>query len=187
MAVKTEDLTRPVLQAIESWTSVQNHELGYETTELSTGRRFQYKRLGAAVTGPGVCTAGTPVGGYIASANATHTAHYVSADASLAQCVPVGVVHGLATAANCYGFVEMADLGLITTANVTLAGVLAGDLLQWASDGFLSVLDGASAASTTLGASVVAFAVDSHLASYSRGSVLLTTVNSVTPIAVHWR
>ena len=187
MPVPQHNLDPMVMQAIESWTSVQNHDLGYETQDMTTGKRYRYVKLGAAASSTGVCTSGTPVGQYIADANATYTAHYVSADASLAQSGVLGVVRGLATSTNCYGWIEVADSTLPTTCNVSWVAALAGALLQWGGDGYLEPVDGADIASTSAAASVVAFAVDSHLGSYSRNSVLLTTAVSITPIFVNWR
>lgn len=187
MAVDTHNLQPMVLQAIESWTSTQNHALGRETVDLSTGKRYMYKYLAAAVTSTGVCSSGTPVGNYIADANATHTAHHISADQSLAQGVPIGVVRGSATSTNCYGWVEMADPSLPTTVNGSWVAVLAGALMYWGDDGFLETIDGAAAGTTAAAASICAFAVDSHRTSYSRDSVLLTTAVSVTPVYVQWR
>ena len=187
MAVATHNLSNTVLQAIEAWTSVQNHRLGYEVQDMSTGKRYMYKRLYAAVTSTGVCSSGTPIGNYIADDDATHTAHYISADQTLAQGAPIGVVRGPATSTNCYGWVEMADPSLPTTVNGSWVAVLAGALMYWAGDGFLETVDGASATTTAAAASICAFAVDSHRTSYSRGSVLLTTAVSVTPVYIQWR
>ncbi len=43
MTVNTNDLTNPVLQAVETWTTAQNHDLGYETQDRSSGKRYQYR------------------------------------------------------------------------------------------------------------------------------------------------
>lgn len=187
MAVKTHDLTNPVLQAIETWTSVQHHMLGYETQEQSSGKRFRYCRNGLDAAALGVQYAGTPVGAVITDANATYTAHNISADATLCQSVPLGVSRGTATTANCYGFIELADRSLPTTVIVTSGAVVAGDMLYWAADGHFLVETGSDVTCTMLGASIVAFAVDSHRASYSRGSVLIDSTTAGTPIMVVWR
>ena len=179
MAIPTINLDPPVLQDLETWSSTQNHDLGYSTRDRSTGKRYQYKCLGAAVTGLGVISSGTVGGPYIPDANATYTAHYVSADASLAGHNATCVFRGSATAANKYGFVEVIELGAVTTVNVSWVAVAPGNTLLWAGDGYLETI-------SVFNASVCAIAVDSHRTSYSQNSVLLTTAQSVTPITVKW-
>jgi len=186
MAVNTQNASRYIRQAVETWSSVQNHDLGFEFIDRSTGKKYRYVKLAAAVTSTGVVSDGTPLGAYIANANATHTLNNVSADASLAQSVPTGVARGLATATNCYGFMEVIDQSLETTVNVTWDAIIAGSLLNWDGDGYLNSVDPATLNTTGIAASIVAIAVDSHRISYSRNSVLLTTAQSVTPVFVRW-
>ena len=188
MAVDTANLSKPVLQAIETWGTDQNHSLGYETQDRTTGKRYRYVKYGLAAGGLGVCYAGTPVGAPITSADITYTANNVSADASLCASVPIGVSRGSATTTNCYGFIELCDRSLPTTVIVTSGAVVAGDMLKWSADGMLLVEVGASTTTTQVAASIVAFAVDSHIASYAQGSVtLIDSTTAGTPVHVVWR
>jgi len=188
MAVTLSNLSNPVLQAIETWGSDQNHTLGYETLDRSTGKRYRYVKYGLAASGLGIARNGTVVGAGITSADITYTALNVSADATLCQSVPIGVTRGEATTTNCYGFIEICDRSLPTTVIVTSGAIVAGGMMQWTEDGYLLAVTGGTIASTTAAASVIAFAVDSHIASYAQGSTSL--INSTTagvPITVVWR
>lgn len=177
--VDTLELDRPVLQDIGNVSGSQWHDLGYEVRHCKSGKRFRYQKLVGVVTGLGVVKNGTPVGPYIANANATYTINNVSADANLCGHNVTGVARGAPTAASPYFWMEVVDPGTVTTVNVSWVAVAAGNTLVWAGDGYLETI-------SVFNASVCAVAVDAHGTSLSQAGVALDTGQSVTPITVCW-
>ncbi len=187
MAVATHNLTAPVLQDIETWTSVQNHDLGYETQDRSTGKRYRYVQHepgSASIT----VKSGVPAGAYAGDggANGVTEANVVTPDASKAlETKPIGVYRGSATSANVYGFIELLEPSLPTTVLSSHDnGIVQGDVLVWKNDGFLdSVNAGGAVSSKQLVASVCAIALDSHAADKDQSG---DAVTEPTPITVQW-
>ena len=139
MTVNTNDLTNPVLQAVETWTTAQNHDLGYETQDRSSGKRYQYRLHDDGGASASTAAAGVPCGAYAGagSANGTTAANTVTPDASQALEQPTGVYRGAPTDGQ-YGFVELLEKNMVTTVKVDCSDVpIQGTLLRWDTDGEL--------------------------------------------------
>ncbi|MDD4890464.1 MAG: hypothetical protein PHU85_11100 [Phycisphaerae bacterium] len=177
MAVNTRNLTRPVLQAIETWSSTQNHDLGYETQDQTSGKRYRYSKYNAGSTGL-TPIAGAIGGPYVSGTDTTHTANNVTTDSSLSSLYrPTCVFRGTATSANCYGFVEVLEKGMATTALTSADQAVAqGDGISWSADWTTTAVLDSRAVVTCFGR-----VLDSHLASKDQaGSTLTATVTAVT-------
>ena len=185
MTVQTNDLWPIALQAIETWSSAQMHDLGYETFERGSGKLFRYVKYNAgSVTTTISMRSGIPVGPYVASADGTWTANNVTDDASLGY-YPIGIIRSsTCSSANCYGFIEVLRRDQATTVLSSVDQAVAqGDGLAWADRHFTTaVLDSRSWGNTCPGK-----ALDSHVASKDQaGSTLAATV-LVTPLtAIFW-
>lgn len=179
MAVATHNLTNPVLQAIESWSSVQNHKLGYETKDRSTGKAYRYVQYNAgSVTTTIPMQSGVTVGPYVASANGTYSENIVTDDASLAFR-PTGVIRSSAcSSVNVYGFIEVIEANLPTTILTSVDQAVAQQNgAVWADRHFTT----AAINTTSFGVTVVAEILDSHAASKDQAGSTLST--AVTPVA----
>ncbi len=177
MVVPTGNLSEPVLQDIHVWSSAQNHTLGYETIDRSSGKKFRYSCYnsgGAATTMP--MQSGVPVGPYVEDANSTWTQNWVTDDASLSLVrTPYGIIRGSnCSSTNIYGFIEVVQYGFPTSALTSVDNSVAqANGVQWGSDGWLDTL-----ALNTLGAITACGEVlTSHLASSSQ---LGSTIASAT-------
>ncbi len=185
MVVATNELTNIVLQNIETWSSAQNHELGYETLDQSTGKRYRYSQHTA---GAFTVASGVPAGPYVNGANAVYTANFVTDDASAATTGRgiVGVYRGAATSANKFGFIEIAEKNLPTTVLASFNAVAQGNLLEWDADGYLNSVGGETPVSTEIVVSIVAVALDSHIASSSGVGTTPALIGTNTAITVRW-
>lgn len=184
MAVNTHDLTNPVLQAIESWTSVQNHDLGYGTSDQSTGHDYRYVKLADTAFLP---AAGQPVGwnGANSGAEGTLTLNEISGDADkIAQCGPAvaGICRGTTSSTNIYGFIEERKAGQCTTVLSSYVSAIAvADPIVWTSDGYLNSEAGAAMDSDDK--LLCAYAIDSHGSSKDQADASVTTI---TPLGIVW-
>lgn len=182
MPVNAINLSNPVLQDIETWTSVLNHTLGYKTVDRSTGKTYRYTQFTA---GAATVESGMPAGAYVADADTAYSPNNVTEDASKALYVPIGIFRGSATSANIYGFIEELDISLPTTVLTSMdQRITQGEFLSWEGDGWLTSFLPEGIDSTEMMVSILAVALDSHLASKDQaGSTLTSTMTAVT---VRW-
>lgn len=185
MTVTLGNLDVPVLQNIEDWSSAKNHSLGYITMDVTTGKHYRYVFHTA---GAFTVASGVPAGPYVASANAVYTDNNVTDDASVATGARgiVGVYRGAATTASPYGFIEVARKDHPTTVLASFPAIAQGNLLEWDADGYLNSVGGETPVSTEIVVSIVAVALDSHIASSSGVGTTPALIGTNTAISVRW-
>lgn len=190
MAVDTADLSKPVLQNIETWTSAQNHDLGYRTEDRTTGHAYRYVKLADTTFLP---AAGQPVGwnGASSSTDGTLTLNEITGDASTCGIGEpgiqvAGVCRGSTSSTNIYGFIEEKRSGFCTTVlSCYDSSIDVGDALVWSEDGMLSSATAAAISSYgSLLTSLVGFAVDSHGSKVAQGST--AAISSITTLGIVW-
>ena len=133
MAVNPTKLDRYTRQAIETWSSTQNHTKGFRVTDTSTGKTYRYVQLKSTTT----TQSGTPLGQYNLAGASSVAFNDVTGDVTDSTCLyPLGIARGAGTDTNCYGWMEEKQTTMPTTVNIK-GTIAVGNILCWAADTYL--------------------------------------------------